>query len=137
MRLPLFLSFACLAVFAMLATPADAGPGMAMVVAQSVPADSYPGVDNFVVSCADAATPVVSATGKASGEVWCWVDGTTPAFFGSNAVTTSTGFPVCEDAACIEGGLGVIRLPVRRGGVSCIVTTGTVSARCMAFTAAR
>lgn len=130
MRLRLLL----LALVFVLASPTTATPGAVVEVASMLPSATYPGVIEFTFSCGTTATAVVPASDSRQwASLTCWVDGTTPVFFGGTSVTTSTGIPVCEDAtACSNLGSGIYSTPVQRGSVGCIVTSGTVSIRCQA-----
>lgn len=130
----LFLAFAF-----MLAAPATSTPGAVIEVAELLPSATYPGLIEFTFSCGTTATAVVPASDSRQwASLTCWVDGTTPVFFGGTSVTTSTGIPVCEDAtACSNLGSGIYSTPVQRGSVGCIVSSGTVSIRCQAPSASR
>lgn len=134
MRLRLLL----LAIVFVLASPTTATPGAVVEVASLLPSATYPGIIEFTFSCGTTATAIVPASDSRQwASLTCYVDGTTPVYFGGTSVTTSTGMPICEDAACANGGTGIYSTPVQRGSVGCIVSSGTVSIRCQGPSASR
>lgn len=132
----LFFAALCFLAFALMPSPPSSAntATVALVAAESAPAQAV-GMDTieFTVTCGTTVTPVVpAADGRMFYGLTCWVDGTTPVFFGSEATTTALGLPVCEDTgtACIEQGLGIYRTSVRRGGTGCIVAATPTAIRC-------
>ena len=91
---------------------------------------SAPTLIEWTQNCTGTVALVAPSTGDIPTATTCWVDGTTAVYFGGPATATTTGMPVCEDAACVNGGSGIFRAPVRRGGVGCITAGGTVGIRC-------
>lgn len=141
--LPLAFALALVAVFAFLGRPvAASNAGLAVTLGEQVPAAGWSGSFDFTIAC-DTDGEIIAAptatTGAGSTSLSCWVDGTTPVFFGSSStmVTTANGIPVCEDAACANGSSApaIWRSPLAKRGIfGCIVTSGTVTIRCNGVT---
>lgn len=141
----ILLAFVAVVAIAVSQPAKASNGGMALTLAQSTPAaaGAWAGSYDFSVICPATAlgiaiAPPVATTPASTMAISCWVDGTTPVFFGgATTVTTSLGVPVCEDAACANGASApaVWRAPMaKRSAFACIVASGTVTIRCNAVT---
>lgn len=125
---------AVLAVLALLPQKAEASPGaLGLLLAESAPAAIYSEAESFTIACDSDSQAISWTSSKAQMALTCWVNGTTPAFVGQVGVlSTTSGIPVCEDAACAAGGSGIVEFPLaKKGTYGCDTTGASVDLVCL------
>ena len=119
---------------------AHATPAAALLALQSMPASTGAWAESidFDIVCDTIAAVIAPTTAESDATtmaISCWVDGTTPVFFGgASTVTTALGIPICEDAACANGpSPALYRAPMSKRSVfGCITTAAPITIRCNA-----